>query len=489
MLLVAAVGGYAWFLNRQIHRVAVNGLTSGPSSSAGTGSENILLVGSTSRCDLKVQNPAYGLCSAGVTGVNSDVIMILHLDSTNHSVSILSIPRDLFIPNARRAGANKIDAALADGPSQLVAAIQEDFGIPIQHYVELNFDSFASVVDALGGIKMYFPEPVYDAFSGLNVQTTGCVSLDGFHALQVVRARHLQYKGPGVTSTNPRSWPQEAQSDLARIRRDHEFVRVLTTAVSKQGLGNPLTDRQLVAGVAPQLTVDGGLSSTAMAGLVLGFHAVNPNTAPQLTLPVRESSSLNYFYRGFDYGNIEFPSQPQDQQVVAQFLGLRPTASTMSGTALPSPSSVSVSVLNGTGTANQAADTASALHALGFNTVGVGDTPSHSTQSETVVYYAASSPADEAAAQAVAQSLSGAVILAKGPTSDGAQVTVVTGSDFAVASPPNQGQPGATSSPSSAPSVTTTANSTGSFAAPTPATQALAPWDPRSCTPSGGEGP
>src|SRR5208283_2702657 len=99
---------------------------------------------------------------------------ILHLNPSVPSVSILSIPRDLFVPNARADGANKIDAALVEGPSQLVAAIEEDFGIPIQHYVELNFDSFANVVNALGGISMYFPEPVYDAYSGLNIQSTGC---------------------------------------------------------------------------------------------------------------------------------------------------------------------------------------------------------------------------------------------------------------------------------------------------------------------------
>ena len=185
-------------------------------------------------------------------------------------MSILSIPRDLFVPNARSDGANKIDAALYQGPDQLIAAIEEDFGIPIQHFVELNFDSFINVVQALGGIKMYFPEPVYDAYSGLNIQTTGCLQLNGTQALQVVRARHVQYKGPGVTTNNPAYWPQEAQSDIARIRRDHEFLRVLATAVKAKGLSNPITDQQLVAGVAGQLTVDSGFSATDMINLVLG---------------------------------------------------------------------------------------------------------------------------------------------------------------------------------------------------------------------------
>ena len=204
VLIVGATAGYAWYLNHEIHRIDLKNLTSAPIKGDDAGTENILMIGSTDRCALKVQNPAYGLCSQGVNGVNSDVVMILHLNPANGSLSILSIPRDLFVPNARSDGANKIDAALYQGPDQLIAAIEEDFGIPIQHFVELNFDSFINVVDALGGIKMYFPEPVFDAYSGLNIQTTGCIQLNGTQALQVVRARHLQYKGPGVTIDRPR---------------------------------------------------------------------------------------------------------------------------------------------------------------------------------------------------------------------------------------------------------------------------------------------
>ena len=156
-----------------------------------------MLVGSTTRCGLKVQNKAYGLCSQGVTGVNSDVVMILHLNLTTNQVSILSLPRDIFVPNARnrRREQDRRRDSTTD-PSQLVAAIQEDFGIPINHYVELNFDTFADVVNVLGGIKMYFPMEVFDAYSGLYVRHPGCIQLDGTRALQVVRARHLQIRIP-----------------------------------------------------------------------------------------------------------------------------------------------------------------------------------------------------------------------------------------------------------------------------------------------------
>ena len=496
VLIAGAAAGYAWYLNHEIHRIDLRNLTSAPVKGDDAGTENILMIGSTDRCALTVQNPAYGLCSQGVNGVNSDVVMILHLNPDTHSVSILSVPRDLFVPNARSDGANKIDAALYQGPDQLIAAIEEDFGIPIQHFVELNFDSFINVVQALGGIKMYFPEPVYDAYSGLNIQTTGCLALNGTQALQVVRARHLQYKGPGVTTDDPTYWPQEAQSDIARIRRDHEFLRVLAAAVKAKGLSNPITDQQIVAGVAGQLTVDSGFSATDMINLVLSYHNVDVNSAPQLTVPVSVDQFGNYVYQGGSYGDIEFPAQPQDHNTVDQFLGLKSsTEDTYSGGALPSPSAVTVSVLNGSGASNQATDTAQSLQALGFHIGTIGDSPPVGQEAETVVYYASKTPAQLAAAQTVANSMSGAVVMGMDPTQvkPGSQVTVVTGTDFTVNAPPATTTTAPAGVPTSSTTPTTTGTSgntgnSGAFQAPTPSVEPLAPWDPRACTASGGEG-
>jgi LCP family protein required for cell wall assembly len=482
VVLVAAVIAYYEYRNSQVKRVVVNGLAAIPPS----GVENIVMVGSTSRCALKQQNPAFGLCSQGVTGVNSDVVMILHLDPARGTAAILSIPRDLFVPNARQSGPNKIDAALVEGPQQLVNAIQDDFGIPVQHYVELNFDSFAGVVDALGGVKMYFPEPVFDAYSGLNVRTAGCRQLDGFQALQVVRARHLQYKSPTTTGNNPRDWPQDPQSDLSRIRRDHEFLRVLGTAVSARGLSNPLTDNSIIGSVAPQLEVDSSFSLGSMLGLAITFHGVSPNATPQKTLPVVVLSSQNYVYGGVDYGNVELMSQPSDTQTVASFLGVGGTQDTVTGKALPAPSSVSVSVLNGTGITGQAGQTAGSLRALGYRVVGSGDARSQGSLAETMVTY--SSSQNLGAAEQVLHSLSGAATLAKGPTADGAAVTVTTGSNFSVAAPAASAPAQGSSAPSR--SASSSGSSSGApLAAPTPQTQPLAPFDPRSCTASGGEGP
>ncbi|HXQ59083.1 MAG TPA: LCP family protein [Acidimicrobiales bacterium] len=481
VLMVAAVVGYNWNLFRQIHTVDVKGLAD-TGSGAESGTENILMVGSTDRCSLPKSDPLYQDCVNGHTGINSDVIMILHLVASTRQVSVLSIPRDTFVPNARAEGANKIDAALVEGPSQLVAAIEDDFGIPIQHYVELNFASFADVVQAIGGVHMYFPEPVFDAQVGLLVQTPGCVYLNGGDALKLVRSRELQYKGPGVTTNDQYDWTHENQSDLARIARDHEFLRVLATAVAQKGLGNPITDEQLVASLAPQVEMDTSLKSHLL-GLASSFHSVNADGVPELTLPIQvPDSTVSYLYKGGDYGEVVYPSITDDRGAVDRFLGVPSTVDTMTGKALPAPGSVTVAVLNGTGVANQAAETGLALAALGFKIGTLGDAPPVGSPAETVVTY--SSAADEAAAERVAQSFSGMVIMEKGPTVGTSAVTVTTGTDFSVAAPPATTPATATSTSTSQPA----ASASASLAPPSPVVSPLAPWDPRSCTPSGGEG-
>jgi LCP family protein required for cell wall assembly len=511
LLVVAAGAGYLYYLAHDLRRITVHGLHSAFHSGKEAGTENILMVGSTSRCALTVQNPAYGLCSQGVNGVNSDVMMILHADPAHHRLALLSIPRDLFIPNARSTGANKVDAGLYQGLTQLVAAIEEDFGIPIQHAISLNFDQFANIVQSLGGINMAFPVSVFDwaptgggvdgnqpVSSGLNQRAAACVHLNGTQALEVVRARHLRYETPGSNPNDPYAWPPEAQSDLARIRRDHEFLRVLATAIAQHGLDNPISDLSLINSVKADIGFDQTWAVSDMVNLVLDFHSIGINSVPQLTLPVQVVSDPNgsggsLLYEGGSYGDVEFPAETQDQAAIDQLLGIGATTDSMTGTALPAPSSVSVSVFNGTGASNQAADTASALTALGFHLVGVGDTAPVGDVAETYVYYGSRDPHTEAAAEAVARAMSGSVILGYDPAkvADGAQVTVVTGSQFSVnapAPPPTASTASTASTAVTAPSTTSTTStqptstsSPGAIAAPNAATSNLEKWDPRAC--------
>jgi hypothetical protein len=236
-----------------------------------------------------------------------------------------------------------------------------------------------------------------------------------------------------------------------------------------------------------------------MESLVLAFHSVDINSVPQLTLPVSvvydpdgPQNSGDYEYDGSSgngYGDVEFPSEAQDQSVIDQVLGIKPSIDSMTGQPLPAASSVTVSVQNGTGTYQQASDTAAALSALGFNATAVGDVNPVGDLSETVVNYGSRTPAVEAAAEAVTRSMSGAVIMAYDPSqvTTGAQVTVVTGTQFAVNAPAPGTAPASTSTVAggdSTPSTSSTQSTTAAnsnIGSPSASNTQLQPWDPKAC--------
>jgi LCP family protein required for cell wall assembly len=505
VLIIGGVVGDYYYLGSLVKRVNVKTLQSSGSS------ENILLIGSTSRCALKVQNAAYGYCSTANSGVNSDITMILHLVPETHTVSLLSIPRDTFVPNAREIGANKIDAALYEGPSQLVTAIEEDFAIPINNYVELNFDTFADVVNALGGLKMEFPIPIYDAYSGLNIEHPGCYQLDGYHALQVVRARHLQIQ-PNSSNHDPHTWPYEALSDIARIRRTHEFLRVLAAKVSARGLGNPFVDQSILTSVLPDLTVDSGFSEGKMRSLAETFAHTSIGDVPQFTYPISdvESGANGLLYQGYSYGDVVFPVQPNGLKASNTIFGIKSGYNSFTDKLLPAPSSIKLTVENGTGITNQADVIANPLRAKGYDVLSTGDVTSDGPISETIVWYGGppppangdwTSPA-QAAAQSVLAQLQGPAILGYDPSmvTAGATVTVQTGSGLTVTSSASSARTTTTlkhghskkstgAKKTSTSSVTTTTvytppgmKNSPDFTTPSQTDMALQPWDPRACT-------
>ena len=495
MLLLVVGVGYYFYLGFLVNHTQVNGLQAAGSA------ENILLVGSTDRCALKVQHAEYGLCSQGVNGVNSDITMIVHLEPATGKVSLLSLPRDVFIPNARREGANKIDAALYQGPSQLVRAIEEDFGIPINHFVELNFETFAKVVDALGGISMWFPRPIFDQESGLNIHHMGCFHLDGFHALQVVRSRHLQIQPIGGSSVHS-TWPQENQSDLARIRRTHEFLRVMGATVAAKGISDPATDLSLAQAVVPNLTVDQGFSENHMIDLATTFAGVSIGAAPQLTYPVIVDLTGGYHYKGGNYGDVVLPIQPGGSMTINQVLGINARQSTWTGETLPLPAAIKVSVANGSGTSGQAGTVATALRSRGFRVTGTSNRTPTGPLAETVVYYGGPPPpksgnwssASLDAAERVMAQLAGPVVLGYNPSEvdPGATVTVQTGADLTIAPVVKVVKHHHTTTTTRHHVVTVTTvpdpeavAKDNRLSAPSATAQPLAPWDPTACNRAG----
>jgi polyisoprenyl-teichoic acid--peptidoglycan teichoic acid transferase len=214
--------------------------------------ENYLLVGSDSRADVDPDSPdAGGIGNAtDVTGSRSDTIMVLRLDKTNDTASILSIPRDLWIA----ADKSRINAAFNDGPANLVQTVTtaKELQIPIQHYVEVDFSGFKNLVDALGGVEVCFEYPTRDANSGLNITEPGCPTLSGIEALAYARSRHFEQFIDGT-------WQEDPTSDLGRSKRQRDFVNRSIQAALDKIKADPFASGRLISAIGESINVDSTL--------------------------------------------------------------------------------------------------------------------------------------------------------------------------------------------------------------------------------------
>src|SRR5690606_16926923 len=136
------------------------------------------------------------------------------------------------------------------GPSLLIETLRANYGIDINHYVEINFAAFKSIVDQIGGVKTYISHPSRDHRSNLFQPNTGCQLLDSSQALAYARARYLEWQDADG------KWHYDGTSDHGRISRQQQFIkRVLDQAISK-GARNPATLNRLVTETVSHVRVD-----------------------------------------------------------------------------------------------------------------------------------------------------------------------------------------------------------------------------------------
>lgn len=211
--------------------------------------ENFLIVGSDSREGLEEESDA--------PGTRSDSIMILRRDP-EHGAALLSIPRDLWVPIAGRGDEWKINAAFSGGADRLVQTIQNALGIPINHYIEVDFDGFARLVDTFGGVEICVPNAAQDNGSGLSIQP-GCQTLGGGMALAFVRSRHYEEWIDG-------GWVEDNKNDFGRMERQQTFLRTAATELLDELKSNPLILGDLLGAAGELVTVDLELDIYEAAG-------------------------------------------------------------------------------------------------------------------------------------------------------------------------------------------------------------------------------
>ncbi|MBW8797160.1 MAG: LCP family protein [Streptomyces sp.] len=427
LVLVTAGAGW-WFyqhLNGNINSVSLDGKGGTEKADAfGRTPINILVIGSdarTSKTDCKLGG---GCKTTGVqTGYgNADVEMVVHIAADRSNATVMSIPRDTMVdvPACKDSNSGQstpgyygqVNSALEYGPSCQVATIHQLTGIPIDHFVKLDFSGVVKMSDAVGGVSVCVNNNVYDTYSHLKL-SKGTHTLKGEAALEFVRSRHGFGDG----------------SDLGRTVSQHIFLSAMIRKFKSAGtLTDPAAVYSLADAATKALTVDDGLGSVKK--LISLAADVNKVSTKRMTFTTMQTApdpnNSNRVVVGSGAKDL-FATMANDQSLTTSS-GKKSSAA--AATAKPTPtatvpaSQIAVTVENGTDITGRASAIANSLISQGFST-GTSTANAPSSATTTALTYGSG---DKAEAQTVAKALDipGSHVKA----GSGTGVTLVIGSDW-----------------------------------------------------------
>jgi LCP family protein required for cell wall assembly len=232
-----------------------------------------LIVGSDSREGLSDADRKR-LGTGQAAGRRTDTMMLLHIPRSGDP-TLVSLPRDSYVPIPGR-GRNKLNAAYAfGGPKLLTQTVEGVTGIRIDHYMEIGFDGFASIVDAVGGVSLCVDRPMDDPKAGLKLGA-GCQVLDSRQALGYVRTR------------------QGGRADLDRVVRQQQFLSALISKMTSPGvLLNPFRSVPLALNGAGTIAVDRGDHIYHLIRFPFALRSVSSGQGVAGTVPVAGTQTLS----------------------------------------------------------------------------------------------------------------------------------------------------------------------------------------------------
>jgi LCP family protein required for cell wall assembly len=236
--------------------------------------KNYLIVGSDSRDCIDPGSPYAGafLTEGNDIGDRSDTIMVLRVDPDESQAAILSFPRDLWVRIGSTNRKSRINSAFdKEDPGRLVETIEQNFEIPVDHYIEVDFCAFKYLVDAVGGVKIPFEYPTRDRYTGLDVPTPGCFTMSGDAALAYVRSRHYQYEEDG-------RWKEDGSSDRGRIRRQQDFIKRMLRKTIDRGATRPDVAKRLIDTALDHVRIDESLTVNDMLRVSARLRSFDPES-------------------------------------------------------------------------------------------------------------------------------------------------------------------------------------------------------------------
>lgn len=333
----------------------------------------------------------------------ADTIIVARIDPVQQSAVLISIPRDTYVEIPGH-GKTKINAATAYGGASLAIETVSDFtGLPISHYIEVDFTGFKEVVDAVGGVTVNVPSRVNDMEAASYVRSASVIEageqrLDGAKALTFVRTRNFP------------------TGDLQRIENQQVFLRALLNEFFKAQ--NALRIPFMANAVAQQVTTD--MSVGELVGLANQMRGMQGSALQTVTMPGAPKRIGN--------GSFIVADEEAFAAILARVKAGQPLEDPASApTTQVAPEEISVAVRNGAGIAGVANDAATRLRAGRYNVADVGNM-NQFVYDETLVVYKGE---NERLAQMVLDTIGqGRVLHYRGMYAFNTDVLVVVGKDW-----------------------------------------------------------
>jgi LCP family protein required for cell wall assembly len=216
-----------------------------------------------------------GPAGAGDVGGRSDTVLLARLDAATGTASLLSLPRDLLVTDPVTGDQVRLSGLTADIQ---VLVVRDQLGISVNHVAEIDVDGFRALVDLVGGVEVSVPAPVRDTHTGLLLDETGCVRLDGDQALALVRARHLEVTDESGT------WRPGIFADLERTATQRAVLVAALADVA--GRTDPVSVDRLAGWLRDHVAVDDDLGLRELTGLIRAALAVDPAAVETAIVPV-----------------------------------------------------------------------------------------------------------------------------------------------------------------------------------------------------------
>lgn len=281
----------------------------------------------------------------------ADTIILSSIDLEEKEIGLLSIPRDTRV-DIPGHGTNRINASYAFGGVELtIDTLEEYLAVPIDYYIETDFQGFARIIDAIGGVEVDINEPLKyeDKAGGLYIDLpAGKRLLNGEESLEYVRFR------------------EPIKGDIGRVERQQKFIKAMIKRV---------------------------LSPDIIVKLTAIYTEINQ--AIDTNIPVQDITPFIRLVKDINLTNIEtvtLPGEPKYINGASYWVPVEEEIEILVNKLIRSKEYIkngqySIRIVNGNGIPGQASKMAAEMEKYGFDIHSLANASSYNYETTEIIYY------------------------------------------------------------------------------------------------------